>query len=61
MKDLLSIGLGMERLMFVVLMFFMVSHIVGCIHPIEASLIGTLKVDSQGNIDTDYSSTWYSL
>jgi len=41
LKELLKIGHGMERLVFVVIIFFILAHIIACIHVIEATIGST--------------------
>ena len=54
LNEIFKIGLGMERLFFFVMIFFIVSHIVSCVWIISCQLSTTMNKDGT----LDYANTW---
>jgi hypothetical protein len=64
LNDILKIGLGFERLVFFVMIFFIMAHIVSCVWVIVAQLnaITDGSIDEKLNkVIYDYTGTWMDL
>jgi hypothetical protein len=57
LNEILKIGLGFERLVFFIMIFFIMAHLLTCIWVIVAQFMGTITDDNT----IDYTGTWIML